>query len=95
MANGTKVRFLPSRPLMKLSKEICKRCVEESLMPEADRDRMLGWTEDDERNWRCGWVACPELMWPSDDDTCGHVNQGPPSHCPFAAEHVVSQCQDA
>ena len=64
---------------MKLNKEICERCCNES--DESTRS----WDSEDERHWQAeGIVHCPGAFPVSIDDVL-------PEWCPYAVEHAVSQ----
>ena len=75
---------------MSLSKEICKRCCEQNYV-------------DDPEQGFVGWGHLSDMFWDDDgvvmcafSDMEGmpgeaHVDEPPPSWCPYAAEHVVSR----
>lgn len=72
---------------MVLSKAVCKHCVEQSL---DEPDSPFAWCHYADSVWDDGLVICPSRYAPGADGeafTC----EPPPSWCPFAAEHIVSQ----
>jgi len=65
---------------MRLSKPICKRCMEETATN--------GWMPQDESRWREGEVWCAATLRANRTKLrC----KEPPEWCPYAAEQVLSQ----
>lgn len=72
---------------MRLNKEVCKRCWLEGNEWE--------WRLSDEADWAKGEVWCERLPRGSVMPVSAPVPvecDTPPDGCPYAAEHLVSQC---
>jgi len=63
---------------MRLSKEVCRRCVEE---------RGHLWLPVDEARWHQGRVFCGVIVGAGKV----YIDKAPPEWCKYVAEHMVSQ----
>lgn len=67
---------------MKLSKEVCERCVSRWAKVTAT---VCPWGDGAERRWKQGIVWCAPISGSS------VAPKAPPDHCEYKAEHWVSQ----
>ena len=65
-----------------LNKAICKKCC--NTRP--TNHGLIRWNSEDEISWNLGTVRCPKAT----GIPAAFVYEPPPSHCPYALEHVVS-----
>jgi len=67
--------------MTKLSKKICKRCVNECAVQAGEE--ILSWVESDEARWEKKILLCGVKSW--------HVIEiyEIPECCPYALEHIV------
>lgn len=63
---------------MKLSKEVCKKCIENHTA--------LGWNSSDETSWKEGYIFCVKLSTFS----IYIENVEIPDGCLYALEHIVT-----
>lgn len=74
---------------MSLNKSVCKRCCNTHPTGQG----LIRWNSEDTTDWKAGRIRCP-IAKPGQSPatvSAADVNGPPPEHCPYAAEHVVSQ----
>lgn len=69
-----------SNKLSAMSKEFCKRCVNEYFGDEGQ------WTKHDDDRWDRGYVYCPNGYDVVDTDS----SVIPPKDCPYQLEHMMA-----
>jgi len=75
--------------MSKLSKEVCKRCINECAIQKTEswKQGLKYWCwckEDDEELWKKGKVICPEENWGTIS-----INEIPDSCTSYNLEHTV------
>jgi len=74
-----------------LKKELCIKCWNKKHRVHG---YIYGWTVNDERHWKEGWLICPREYIKKGESSQRKTTDKPPIKCPYLLEYLLNNQED-